>query len=299
MKKSIRFHAAFLFSAVVILLGTAYPAFAEKKVDKSCKAPAAGKVIIENISGSIDVTGWDREEVAVSGTMDDRVERLDFDCDSNRTNIKVIVPENRKNGAGADLKINVPAGSSVDINTVTAGIRVGSLRGALNLESVTGDIYVTGEPNAVEAKSVTGKVDILASAPTVEAKSVSSKISLKGVRSKVKASSTSGDIEVSDVSVSDGNFKTVSGDILFDGALLSGARLKIESLSGKIEAILPESVSGEFDVSTFSGNIVNDFGPSPQKTSRYGPGQKLAFSTGSNARISMESFSGPLFLKRR
>jgi DUF4097 and DUF4098 domain-containing protein YvlB len=299
MKNPVRFHTVLLFSVILISLGFACPANAAKSVNEKCPVSATAKVIIENVSGSIEVAGWNNNEVTVTGMMDDKVERLDFGCDNNRVRVKVILPERKNKAGAADLKITVPAGSSVDVRTVTAGIRVDGVRGALSLDSVTGDIKATGQPDSVEVKSVTGDVAILAVTQTVEAQSVSSNINLKGIRSRVKASTTSGDIEVGDANVSDGSFHSVSGDIRFDGSLSSGARLKIESLSGRIEATLPRSISAEFNVSTFSGEISNDFGQTPQKTSRYGPGEKLIFSTGSDARISLESFSGPVFLKRK
>jgi len=299
MKNPVRLNAAFLFSVILISWGIACPAYAGKPVNEKCAASPAGKVIIENVSGSIDVAGSNSSEVTVIGMMDDKVDRLDFSCNSNFVKIKVILPERKDKAGDADLKITVPAGNSVDINTVTADIHISGVRGALSLESVTGDIKAAGQPDSIEVKSVSGDVVILAATQTVEAQSVSSNINLKGIRNRVKASTTSGNIEVADASVSDGIFHSISGDIRFDGSLLSGARLNIDSMSGKIEAIFPRAISGEFNISTFSGEISNDFGQTPQKKGRYSPGEKLVFSTGSDARISLESFSGPVLLKRK
>ena len=299
MKNPARLHNVLLFCAILITLGIACPVYAAKSVSEKCAASATGKVFIENVSGSIEVAGWSSNEVAVTGTLDDKIERLDFNCDSNRVRIKVILPEKIRRAGNADLKINVPAAGSVDISTVTAGIRVDNVRGALSLESVTGSIKVAGEPGSVDVKSVSGDVAILAATPDVEAQSVSSSIQLKGIRNKVKASTTSGSIEVGDANVLDGSFHTVSGEIRFDGSLTSGANLRIDSLSGSIEAILPRAVSGEFNISTFSGGISNEFGQTPEKKGRYSPGKKLVFSTGSDARISLETFSGPVILKRK
>jgi DUF4097 and DUF4098 domain-containing protein YvlB len=231
--------------------------------------------------------------------MDDKVERLDFTCNNNIVKIKVILPDRKDKAGDADLKITVPSGSSVDVNTVTAKIHADGIRGALDLESVTGNIRASGQPYSIEVRSVTGDVVILAATQAVEAQSVSSNISLKGVRSRVKASTTSGNIDVGDASVSVGDLHTVSGDIRFEGSLASGAQLTIGSMSGKVEAIFPRNISGEFNVSTFSGGISNDFGQTPQKKGRYSPGEKLVFSTGSDARISVDSFSGEVFLKRK
>jgi DUF4097 and DUF4098 domain-containing protein YvlB len=299
MKNSTGFHPAFLSSAILLSLAIAMPAYAGKSVNERCAASATTKVIIENVSGSVEVAGGNSNEVTVTGVMDDKVERLDFNCNNTIVKIKVILPDKSHRAGDADLKITVPARSSVDINTVTAKIRADGIRGALDIETVTGDIRAAGQPNSVDVRSVSGDVVLLATSQNVEAQSVSSNLSLRGIRSKLKASTTSGNIDVGDANVSDGDLHSVSGDIRFDGSLSSGARLNIGSMSGKVEAIFPRTISGEFNVSTFSGAISNDFGQMPQKRGRYSPGEKLVFSTGSDARISVESFSGEVLLKRK
>jgi len=62
---------------------------------------------------------------------------------------------------------------------------------------------------------------------------------------------------------------------------------------------LPDSTSASFEISTFSGNIHSDFGGSVERTSRYTPGKRSEFSTGDGGRVSVETFSGNVELKKR
>ena len=48
---------------------------------------------IDNVAGLIDVQGWDKSEVAVTGTIGKDVERVDVTGDSNRTSIRVMLPK--------------------------------------------------------------------------------------------------------------------------------------------------------------------------------------------------------------
>ena len=48
-------------------------------VNRTVPADAAGEVEISNVSGTIDVRGWDRSEVQVTGELGDDVERLDVE----------------------------------------------------------------------------------------------------------------------------------------------------------------------------------------------------------------------------
>src|ERR1700744_6586362 len=61
-------------------------------VDEHRAANPQGAVEIDNVAGSIDVQGWDKPEVAVSGTIGKDVERVDVTGDSNRTSIRVVLP---------------------------------------------------------------------------------------------------------------------------------------------------------------------------------------------------------------
>jgi hypothetical protein len=95
------------------------------------------------------------------------------------------------------------------------------------------------------------------------------------------------------------SFESVSGNLRFSGELLPGAAFKVESHSGDIDLAFPSGVSADFEVSSFSGGIVNGFGPSAQRTNRYTPGSELRFSTGKGGIVSVRTFSGDIRLQRR
>ena len=61
---------------------------------------------------------------------------------------------------------------------------------------------------------------------------------------------------------------------------------------------MPSGTSADFNVETFSGKIVNDFGHTPRRESEYAPGQELQFTLGSgSATVDVESFSGRVELR--
>ena len=76
-------------------------------VDRKVAATATGDVLISSVSGSIDVRGWDRNEVQVTGRIDEDVERVDVETSGGRTVIKVILPRGRSNGG--DLQVHLVA----------------------------------------------------------------------------------------------------------------------------------------------------------------------------------------------
>ena len=67
--------------AATLLLLTAWtrPAAAQQKVDERRPAAANGLVEIENPAGTLRVTGWNRPEVTVTGTLDAKTKTIQVD----------------------------------------------------------------------------------------------------------------------------------------------------------------------------------------------------------------------------
>ncbi len=284
---------------LALAVAAAMPAVAQQKVDETKPAAKDGTVEVHNVSGSVRVTGWDQDQVAVTGTLGKGTERLEFTAGDRRTVVRVVLPHNSRHVDGSDLEIKVPRGSTLEVDTVSADITVEKVTGETELESVSGRVRLGGEPKRFSAKSVSGDVEVTAASAPGRAKSVSGAVKLDGVSGDVEAGSVSGDIVVKGDSVSRVDLETTSGDIRLDAGLAKDARLSAKTVSGTVELTLPAATAADFDVTTFSGNITNDFGPAAKRTSEYGPGKELSFSTGAGGRVLARSFSGNVHLRKK
>ena len=283
----------------LLALAAAWPVAAQQKLDETRPASKDGVVEVHNVSGSVTVTGWDRDEVAVTGTLGRGSERLEFTASGPRTEVRVVLPHFAHDVDGSDLEIKVPAGSRLEVSTVSATIGAGAVTGPVRLESVSGRITVSGAPRRFDAKSVSGDIEIAAANAPGRASTVSGRVSLKGVEGEVEANSVSGTVGVSGGAVSRAELQTTSGDIRFDAGLASGGRLDAKTVSGTVDLVLPAATAADFDVTTFSGQISNEFGPQARRASEYGPGRELSFSTGGGGRVVAKSFSGSVHLRKR
>ena len=93
---------------------------AAEEVDRTIDAHSRSRVSVSIVEGSLDIVGWDRNEVRVQGSIGDDVEKFIFERDGKDILIKVKVP-NQNSGRkdhSANLEIRVPAGSSLDVGTV-------------------------------------------------------------------------------------------------------------------------------------------------------------------------------------
>ncbi len=299
--KSIIQRTLILGSALVLLLPLV--AGAQTEVERRVPADADATVEISNIAGSVVVSGWDRDEVEVTGTLGRNVEELEVESDGHHVEIEVELPRHGRyeGGGSAHLEVRVPRRAHVEVATVSAEINAEDLEGHLEFDSVSGSISVAGQPAAVSVETVSGLIEVEIDAAETSAATVSGSITLTGVRGDVEASAVTGNVTVKSAQdLERAELEVVSGQIVFAGSLGPDADFSASSHSGTIELTLPESTSARVAVESFTGRIQNDFGQKAHRVDRYTPGKELHFTLGSgDGRIEIESFSGAITLRRR
>ncbi len=289
-------------NAALILLGVslASPAFAER-IDQTQDADANGKVDVFNLSGDVEVIGWKRKEIQVTGMIGDDAEEFIFERSGKVTTIKVKVPD-RMHGhkdVSSDLIIRVPKGSSIDVGTVSADISVEGVEGEQELQSVSGDIETEAFSTDVDIETVSGDVDVEGSGKDAETRleSVSGDVTGERLNGSIKAGSISGDVEIMEGDFDRARIETVNGDVLFHAALRRSGKLDVETVNGTVDITFIGDVSARFDIETFNGRIRNCFGPEAERTSKYAPGWELSFTEGSGeGRVSLATLNGGLRL---
>lgn len=288
-------------AATALALG-ACAAWAEEAIDKRAPAEAAGEVEVSNVAGSVTISGWDRNEVHVTGTLGDEVERLDFTTSGGRTLIKVIA-ERRGHWGGGDidtkLDIRVPKASRLDVNTVSADVSVSGVIGPQRLQTVSGEVSTDIEREDVEVKTVSGEVSLRGQnhPGVLTVTTVSGDINASRVAGEVTANTVSGEIELSLDKLTRARVRTTSGDLSLSGTLAPKARVDTESISGETRLDLRGKVNAQFDIQSFSGEIDNCFGPQARATQKYGPGSELHFTAGDgSAEVRMSTLSGDISL---
>ena len=267
-------------------------------IEERRPADPQGEVEIVNVSGKVEVQGWDRAEVEVSGSVGANVDRVDVSGTGNHTAIHVLSRSAHSwNSDGeANLLIHVPAKSAVTASLVSADFKVMSVAGDVKLQSVSGD--VSGDVGGdVRVTTVSGEVRMAArAAKTIEMKTISGDIQLRGGGGAVDITTVSGSATVELANVRRGRFKSVSGDLTAELALAPDGQIESEAVSGDVSMNFAGAPAAEFDVQSFSGDIRNCFGPKPVE-SRYGPGSRLQFKNGDgHAQVQIHTKSGDVHL---
>jgi DUF4097 and DUF4098 domain-containing protein YvlB len=271
---------------------------AGRAIQERRAADPQGEVEIVNVAGSVEVAGWDRSEVEVSGTAGSDVERVDVTSAGNRTSIRVVPHSAHiwSLDGEARLIVHVPARSMVTATLVSADFKVQGVAGDLKVQTVSGSLK--GEAGGdLRASTVSGEVRLAArAAKNIEVRTISGDVHLTGGGGEVVITTVSGNAKLELGEVTRARFKTVSGDISAALALAGDGLLEGESVSGDVGMNFATAPAAEFDVQSFSGGIKNCFGPKPAE-SHYGPGSRLQFTNGDGrGRVRINTKSGDVRL---
>ena len=291
--------------SLLLLCGSAY---AGTPIDQKRAVDADARIEVSNIKGAVTVTGWDRPEVQVTGTLGDGAKGLLVEGGGSHLTIKVQAPE--KQGWfswGADsrmgdtlLDIKVPNAAEMRIEVVSADVTLAGVAGRrLDVESVSGNLRLDSGARDIEVDSVSGDVDVAGGNAThSNIESVSGNIRARGLGGEMSFETVSGDIDAEGATYRELKAGTVSGDINLRGAASDGVRVEVESMSGDVHLYLPAAVSARLSASSFSGRIRSDFGDVTEPD--HGPGSSLEASAGSGSgHVRIETFSGNIDIRKQ
>ncbi len=293
--------------AVVLALALLGVAPAQEQVSRNGTVDADVDIEIFNLIGSVRVTGWDRNEVSVQGTLGEGTERLEFRNNGDDVEIHVVVPRARRRQPDrvigeSHLEIMVPRNATLDIETATASIAVDGVAGEVSMESAVGAVTFAGDSRVIDAGSTGGDIDVATSATNAELDITggSGNVVVQLGGGSVSAGTLTGTLRVIGGRIDEGSFESVSGDIYFEGELATGADLDFENFSGGVALMIPADTAAGFEITTYSGTIETEFGYEGQNTERFSPNQEAEFTLGAGgAEVTIEVFSGSVVIRQR
>lgn len=299
-------------AALIMLVAGALAATAAKAddypVDRQVSADPNGEVSIDNVAGSISVSGWDQPQVAVHADLGARDLQLTVSSESGQTHVRIEGYRHHADSlfnlfqetiGQARVRVRVPRGSRLSVTAVSADIRSTGVAGAQHLQAVSGDIDAEVFAAPVDVRTVNGEIRLLGNRQVshISAGSVSGDVEVGRSAGDVQATSISGNLQLALEPAGAVHLRTTSGDIRLDGALASNAMLNMNTVSGRIDlhAAAPEGLT--YDVNSFSGDISDCFGQQAGQVSRYAPGSHLSGSHGNGAAsVRIQTLSGDVSL---
>jgi DUF4097 and DUF4098 domain-containing protein YvlB len=287
-------------SGLSLLLVMALPLAAmaaNDSVDRKVAAQPNGEVIISNVSGTIDVRGWDRNEVQVTGTLGRGVERIDVTNNGSRTEVKVVLPRGSNRDGDATIEVQVPMNSSVEVSAVSADVSSRGVLGTQRLKSVSGEVTADIAGVESEVRSVSGDVTVRGNSKPIALRvsSVSGSLDLTNLAGKLDVVTVSGDSRIQMIDTSEVRGRTTSGGFELNAKLLRDGRVDVEGVSGDVTLHVSAPAGLSTEIESFSGDIDGCLAHDVERVSKYGPGVRLNTKTADGgARVRAKTLSGDI-----
>ncbi|HKS27455.1 MAG TPA: DUF4097 family beta strand repeat-containing protein [Pyrinomonadaceae bacterium] len=255
-----------MLTAIMLFAGQAREALAQQdrlqeEFHQTYQLSPQGRIQLENISGNVRVTGWDRSEVKVDAVKSaytrERLDEAQIVVEPGTDSLRIYTkyPESNQsfrsdqqgrlnNPARVEYTLFVPRGARIDSIEVVSG--------GVSLEGLTGDVHASSVSGSVTARGLVGEARL----------------------------------------------STVSGSVEADFTQLSAAKsIALASVSGTVTITLPSDANASLRANNVSGGIRNDFGL-PVRKGDY-VGYDLAGQLGQGAtRIKLANVSGQINIRR-
>lgn len=181
---------------------------------------ADGRIELDNINGSVHISGWDRNEVKVDAVKyadtKERLEEAKIEIESGHdyVSIRTRYPDHNNNWdwgshnnpASVEYTLTVPRTARLD--------EIKLINGALDISGVAGEVRASCINGRLEARDLAGRAKL----------------------------------------------STINGRMDAHFAQLSGQDIELNSVNGSVELTIPSDSNAEVEASTVSGGISNDFG---------------------------------------
>lgn len=203
------------------------------------------RVSVENSNGSIEVSGWDKNEVDISGERyaptEDYLRQLKVDVQASSTAVRIRTlkptPMNwRGSNGGVKYLIRVPKQTLLDrIESTNGSLRVDDVQGNALLRSTNGSVRLYRAQGSYDVLTTNGSIEMSAHSGDVKARTTNGGIRVAGLEGSLTAESSNGAIHA-----------RITG--------VAAQPLRLETTNGGIEVTVEKQPAG-MQASTTNGGI--------------------------------------------
>lgn len=235
-----------IFTVTIGVLWGVSTAHAQKAINRGWALHADGAVKIFNDVGSIRVIGWDRDSVAISGTV---ASTGTFFGGGSPDGVKMGIETASGKANPSDFVIHVPARSRIWVRSASASIDVSEFSGSLDASTVSGAVRIQGSMSELRAESMNGTLDVSASPAYLRLKSATGGITWTGSSEDVGIVTVSGRVVVNAGSVRRARFESIDGEIRYGGSVASTGSIAVDTHSGNVTLALTKGSAADLEVS--------------------------------------------------
>lgn len=160
---------ATVLSVLLLAVIWAVPSFAiSKEFNQSYPLQPGGSLELQNVNGTVEVQGWDRDVIEVHAVKtakhkESDLERVSIEVDARPDAVSIAThyPQNEGVEVAVDYTIHVPHGARVEhIGTVNGTLRIAGVESVEDLHAVNGNIEVFDAGGSIHAHTTNGNVHL-------------------------------------------------------------------------------------------------------------------------------------------
>jgi hypothetical protein len=226
-----RWRLAATLLALLVAITVPLKSFAgQETFERTYPLDAGGRFLLENVTGSVQVEGWDRNAVEVRAVKITKSEPVD---------LSAVTVEVQSEPGQVSVRTRYPKGEGADV-AVEYHIYVPSRVLLSSVKTVNGSVSVHGINGMGELHSVNGDVEVLKSS------------------GRFSAQTTNGNLHLELSGLKDGmpmNLETVNGSVLLGLPSTAAANLTVLNLNGEFSSELPVTPARSGSSHNFRGKI--------------------------------------------
>jgi DUF4097 and DUF4098 domain-containing protein YvlB len=268
------------------------------RTDQTIDVTKGTRLVVSNNAGEVIVRSWDRDQVRVQASHDDRV---NVEAATTDSTLRVRARGSRGPASLVDYTITVPRWMPVNLSGTYLESTIEGTTAEVTVESVHGNIRVVGGSGNVNLRSVEGTITVDKATGNVRATTINEGIRLTNVSGDVSAETTNGDIVIENAQTTSLEVSTVNGDVTFNGTMRDGGAYRLTTHGGDLRVGLGGAPNATVFVRTFQGDFSADFPIQlPEGQSAREGSKRFNFTLGTGAaRIELQSFNGDIVVARK
>jgi hypothetical protein len=229
--------------ALAAVLCIALPGFANEQVfEQTYPLSSGGEFVLQNVNGSVQVEGWDRDEVEVQAVKT---------SESDAHDLALVKIEVESHPGEVAVHTRYPDGQDADV-AVEYHVHVPYRVLLHSIGTVNGSVSVRGVQGAGELRSVNGNVEVLNSS------------------GRFSAHTTNGNLHLELGSLADGapmSLETVNGSVILGLPSNASADLNVRNMNGDVSSDVPVTSTAALPgARAFHGKLGHGGGPISVRT---------------------------------
>jgi hypothetical protein len=228
-----------------------------------------GRVSLENMNGSIEVVGWEKDEVDISGTKYASTEqvmkamKIDVIASGDAVRIRTVPPSGYKSNHGARYVLRVPSRVQLErIESSNGGIRMESVEGAARVRTSNGAIRTFRMKGPLEATTSNGPVELNGQLGSTIVRTSNGGIRADDVRGAFEATTSNGGITARLADPEPQRpikLESSNGSINLTLERLNNNDIRVSTSNSSITVRLPGNVQANLRAQTSNSSVNTDF----------------------------------------